>query len=168
MEQLISRLREKEEITILFLCSGNIVRSPAAEMLLELELSKRFGTTRIKATSGATTYFNQRIMDFTKDFLLKEGISAERIYKFNPRNIKEYPELLEQADIIIGMSKTHIRLLPQQYRDKAFILSELATGEKFNIPDPWGDSAKAYAEVFAVVKNYITKLVDHLEEWQLM
>ena len=168
MDIIISELRAKDEITVLFLCSGNIVRSPTAEMLFEAEFSKRYGKTRIKSVSGATTYFNERIMDFTKDFLIKEGIPPERILKFYPRNFKKYPEMLENADLIIGMVGTHLRLIPKKYREKAFTLSELATGEKYNIPDPWGDTLKAYTEVFEVVKDYILKLVDKFEEWQLV
>lgn len=168
MDEFIKKLRDKERITVLFLCSGNIVRSPAAEMLFEAELSKRFKSTRVRSISGATTYFNSRIMDFTKDFLIKEGIPPERILKFFPRNIKQYPELLEQADLIIGMVGTHIRLIPKEYREKAITLSELATGEKYNIPDPWGDSYSAYQEVFEVVKEFTLKLVDKFEEWKLV
>ncbi|MHA1266087.1 MAG: arsenate-mycothiol transferase ArsC [Candidatus Helarchaeota archaeon] len=168
MEPLITQLQAKNQITILFLCSGNIVRSPAAEMLLELELRKRYGSTRIIATSGATTYYNDCIMDFTKEFLLKEGVPIERIHRFYPRNIKQYPNLLDEADVIIGMVGTHIRLLPKKYRSKAFTLSEIAAGEKYNIPDPWGDSYAAYQEVFQVVKDYIYKLVKRLEEWGLV
>lgn len=168
MEELLPKLIKKDEITILFLCSGNIVRSPAAEMLLELELEKRFGKTRIKLISGATTYFNERLLDITKDYLIKEGVPPERIFKFFPRNVKKYPELLEEADIIIGMTGTHVRLIPKKYRAKAFILSKLATGKKYNIPDPWGDALDTYLEIFAIVKDYIKQLVDNLEKWKLI
>jgi protein-tyrosine-phosphatase len=167
MDELLLKLREKEEITVLFLCSGNIVRSPMAEMLLELELNNRYKKTRIKSISGATTYFNDRIMDFTKDLLIKEGVSADRIYKFRPRNVKQHPELLD-ADLIIGMEPTHIRLIPKEYRSKAFILSELAIGERRDIPDPWGDAIGAYLEVFKVIKELIKELVNRFEEWGLV
>ncbi len=168
MEDYIKTLKNKKEITILFLCAGNIVRSPAAEMLLELELQKKYGQTRIRAISGATTYFNEVIMDFTKDYLIKEGVSQDRIYQFFPRNVKKYPELLEKADLIIGMENTHIRLLPKEYRAKGSTLAMLAIGEKVNIPDPWGDDIGSYLEVFNVVKEYIEKLVEKFEEWGLV
>jgi protein-tyrosine phosphatase len=168
LDELISTLRKKETIVVLFLCAGNIVRSPIAEMLLELELEKRFGKTRIKVISAATTYFNDRIMDITKDLLINAGVPPERILKFYPRNIRQYPELLEQADIIIGMEGTHVRLLPKQYRFKSFTISELAAGEKKNIPDPWGDELGVYQEAFDTIKAYITKLVDRFEKWQLI
>lgn len=168
MDELISTLKKKETIVVLFLCSGNIVRSPIAEMLLEMELEKRFGKTRIKAISGATTYFNDRIMDITKDLLIKAGVPPKRLLQFYPRNIKQYPELLEQADIIIGMEGTHVRLLPKQYRSKSFTISELAAGEKKDIPDPWGDDLSVYQEAFDAIKAYITKLVDRFEKWQLI
>ncbi|MHA1651089.1 MAG: arsenate reductase/protein-tyrosine-phosphatase family protein [Candidatus Helarchaeota archaeon] len=168
MDELLAQLRQKDKIVVLFLCSGNIVRSPMAEMLLELELKKRFGPTRIKAISGATTYFNQVIMDITKDLLIQEGVPPERILQFYPRNVKQYPELLEEADLIIGMEKTHIRLIPKKYRSKATTLSLLATGKEHNIPDPWGDEIQAYHQVFEVIKDYIKQLVDKFVEWKLI
>lgn len=168
LDQLIPTLKNKEEIVVLFLCAGNIVRSPIAEMLLELELEKRFDKTRIKVISGGTTYFNDRIMDITKDLLINADVPPERILKFYPRNIRQYPELLEQADIIIGMESTHVRLLPKQYRSKSFTISELAADEKRNIPDPWGDELRVYQEAFETIKEYITKLVDKFEAWQLI
>ncbi len=168
MDKLLPQLRGKTEIKVLFLCAGNIVRSPMAEMLLEFELERKYGNTRIKPFSGATTYVNDRIMEISKDLLMKEGITQERIYKFFPRHIREYPELLEDADLIIGMESTHTRLIPKEYRFKAFTLSELAAGEKRNIPDPWGDELSAYQEAFEVIKDYIKKLVVKLEDWGLI
>jgi len=168
LNELLPKLKDKDEIVVLFLCAGNIVRSPMAEMLLELELEKRYGNTRIKVISAATTYFNDRIMDITKKLLLDAGVPPERILKFFPRNIGQYPKLLEQADIIIGMESTHIRLLPKEYRSKSFMLSELASDEKKNIPDPWGDNLSAYHEAFIIIKEYIHKLIDKFEEWGLV
>jgi low molecular weight protein-tyrosine phosphatase len=168
LDELISTLKKKETIVVLFLCAGNIVRSPIAEMLLEMELEKRFGKTRIKVISAATTYFNDRIMDITKNLLINAGVTPMRILQFYPRNIRQFPELLEQADIIIGMEGTHVRLLPKQYRSKSFILSEIAVGEKVNIPDPWGDELSVYQDAFKKIKEYITKLVDRFEEWRLI
>jgi protein-tyrosine-phosphatase len=107
-------------------------------------------------------------MNITTKLLIDAGVPPERILKFFPRNIGQYPQLLEQADIIIGMESTHIRLLPKEYRSKSFLLSELATGEKHNIPDPWGDDSSAYQEAFEIIKEYIQKLVDKFEEWGLI
>ncbi len=165
MEKLLAQLKEKEEINILFLCSGNICRSPMAEMYLELELQRRFGETRIKTTSGATTYFNQRIMDITKDWLIDEGVPPERILQFFPRNVKEHPDLLEGADLIIGMEGTHIRLIPKEYRPKGTTLSVIAAGKKHNIPDPWGDAIGVYHETFGIIKDYLHQLIEKMEEW---
>ncbi|MHA1276906.1 MAG: arsenate reductase/protein-tyrosine-phosphatase family protein [Candidatus Helarchaeota archaeon] len=168
MDQLIAQLRNIEEINILFLCAGNICRSPMAEMYLELKLEQQYGLTRIRTASGGTTYYNERLMDITKDWLIQEGVSPERILKFFPRNVKEYPELLETADLIIGMESTHIRLIPKKYRGKGITLAVLATGKKYNIPDPWGDAIGVYHETFTIIKDYLQQLIAKFEEWGLV
>ena len=168
MDALIAQLKEKDQIVVLFLCSGNVVRSPMSEMLLESELERRYGKTRMKTNSGATTYFNKVIMSVTKDLLMEEGVPPERILRFFPRNVKKYPELLEEADLIIGMEGTHTRLIPKKFRSKAFVLSTLATGKKYDIPDPWGDELGVYKETLVVIKDYIKQLVDKFEEWGLV
>jgi protein-tyrosine-phosphatase len=168
MDDIIANLKKKDKIVILFLCAGNTVRSPMAEMLLELELKRRYGKTRIHAISGGTTFFNDVIMDVTKDLLIKEGVTQERMFQFFPRNVKKYPELLEEADLIIGMEGTHVRLIPKKYRNKGTTISMLSTGEKYNIPDPWGDAIGVYRETLEVIKDYIKQLVDKFEEWGLI
>ena len=164
MESFKNSLRNKKKpITFLFLCSGNICRSPIAEMLFEKLALERNVRYQIISTSGAVQFHNDMICWEATQILRKEGIDDGRIKDFFPRHISNYPELLK-ADVILTMEDKHIRAIPKEYRTKAFLLSEFANESPINIIDPYGDSIEVYGEITKEIKYYLNKILDDLIE----
>lgn len=125
-------------LSIVFICSGNVIRSAYAELLFEKMVTE---TTclrgRIRVHSGAVQYHNTRIYPEIVPFLIEEGVAETRIKNFKSRHVDDYPELLSDSDLILVMTKSHIIRIPDLYKDKSFLVYQYGTGEDLEIPDPY-------------------------------
>ncbi|NHI93382.1 MAG: hypothetical protein EAX96_12925 [Candidatus Lokiarchaeota archaeon] len=149
-EEFLENLKKKDQIRILFICSGNIMRSAYAEMIFEKMLFDKFGKTKIISESGAVEYVNDSIAYQTKKILMEQGVSKNRINQFHPRHINYYPEAFQNADLILVMTRNHLYELQDEiYKDKTFLLTDFAFGEQIDIADPFfdGNINQSFAEV---------------------
>ncbi|MGN6385378.1 MAG: low molecular weight protein arginine phosphatase, partial [Verrucomicrobiota bacterium] len=129
--------------TILFVCTGNVCRSPMAEGLLRHALKGR-GDYRI-VSAGVGAIDGQPPSAHGVRALRELNIDISRL-----RSRMLTGELVQQADYIFGMTHGHvdaITLLYPQAADKTFVLREfdetLDTYEK-DIADPIGGSYEVY------------------------
>jgi protein-tyrosine phosphatase len=153
---ILENFRRSNQFSIIFICSGNIIRSPYAHLLFEhLLKDDKDLSTKIKVESGAVTYRNYSISLESHDELLKEGISSERI-QFKPRHFMDYPDMFQRADLILVMAKGHLRSIPEGYRDKAFLLLEFTNGKSENIPDPYFNPP--FSRAYIIIKNSLIQL----------
>jgi protein-tyrosine phosphatase len=161
-------IRTKEPVNLLFICAGNICRSPYAEMEFEqlLHNSSVPNQNRFNIQSGG--FIDQKnvvIHHFTKQALLEEGVSEERVNKFHSRTMRKNKDVIESADIIIVMDKSNRDVqLPLKYREKAILLSEAASNEEKDIDDPAliYDYAE-YLKTMQKIKEYLTIIIKKLE-----
>lgn len=166
MEDIIKKLKDKEGyIHILFVCSGNIIRSAYAEILFEKMLKDKYGETNIISESGALVYKNDAIYYLTRKALLSENVSRERIKKHKPRHIDYYPELFSNADIIFVFSFDHLEPI-KQFANKTFLIYEFAFGHKKTIEDPFFTGL--FDESFADIKQSLEKIIDIFDENQII
>ena len=160
-EQMLYKLKNKDEIRILFNCSGNIMRSAYAEIIFEKMLQDKYGDTKIISESGGVIYKNDSIAYETKKILLEQGVSRDRINKFKSRHIDYYPEAFQGADLILTMSTEHLPYL-EKHKDKTFLLNEFAFNERTSIADPFfaGSTRKSFADV----KKALLEIIRIFEE----
>ncbi|MHA1846703.1 MAG: arsenate reductase/protein-tyrosine-phosphatase family protein [Promethearchaeota archaeon] len=166
--KLVENLKVKEEIRILFICNGNICRSPYAEMRFEKMLSDELDCGKKILVSSGGFIKNKQIHDFTRDALLDVGVSISRIEKFCPKALrKENKHYLENADLILAMGKMHISvLLAKKYRHKAFLLSELNNDDLMEIEDPALIKSKdRYWKLLFGMDKYLSSLVKLLKKY---
>ncbi|MFX0113112.1 MAG: hypothetical protein ACFFB3_01050 [Candidatus Hodarchaeota archaeon] len=155
---VLRALSAQKIIKVVFICSGNVMRSPYAEMLFEKYIMERQKSgPKIISESLAATYRNSYILDQTYNLLIENGISPERIAQFTPRHINDHLEVCQEADLIFGMTKDHLRPLVD-WQGKTFLLSKFVSGPNAEeIPDPFfiKDAWKAYAMVKEKVKGLV-------------
>ena len=152
---------------ILVICSSNVCRSPYAEFILKkLVANNPILSSNIEwVKSSAVFNKSKKISKKTEKCLLNDGFSKEEIDKFKPSYKKSANETFNQADIIIGMTKTHKILTPKKYRDKFLTLSEAAYGEYSPIPDPFlQNNFEKYSECMNIIKTALIEFCDKLEE----
>jgi len=136
-------------IKILFVCHGNICRSPMAEFvfrdLVEKAGQKDFFLIASAATS--TEEIGNSVHHGTRNKLRQFGISTEGKCAMQLRRT-DYAAY----DYLIGMDRHNLanmrRMLGGDSQNKLYLLLEFA-GRKEDIADPWytGDFDRTYADV---------------------
>lgn len=152
---------------ILIICSSNICRSPFAELYLRRKVNNdnilRDKVQWIK--SSAVLNKSKKIHPKASLALQKEGFALAEIDAHKPSFVHIDRIRFEEADIIIGMSKTHKILLPKRYRKKFFTLSEVAVDSYIKIPDPYLlKSQDLYDKAMEPIKEYLDIYAEKLKE----
>src|SRR6266566_4019026 len=149
--------------TILFVCTGNVCRSPMAEGILRHALEGR-GDYRVMS-AGLGAMEGQPPSPYAVQAVRELGIDIS-----NLRSRAATPELIHQADYIIGMTHHHIEtvmLLYPQAAEKTFLLREfdetLDLFEK-DISDPIGGSYEVYLNCRDQIEQGIASLLRFIEQ----
>lgn len=141
----------KESDLILFLCSGNIIRSAFADLYSKhIRIEKNI-------LSAGTTYFNSRITIEAKTELISLGVDTDLISKFSPTHISNLELTAYSKIVVFGMKRAHLvdfDLTPDKVIGK-YLLSEIQ-GTKEEIADPYFEGG--YSSVFNQIKNYVDEL----------
>jgi len=149
--------------TILFICTGNICRSPMAEGLFRHATRGRDEYRVVSAGLGAIDGQPPSAHSVAAMKELDIDISRQRSRMLTA-------ELVKQADLILGMTHSHVdtvTLLYPQAADKTFLLREfddtLDTFEK-DISDPIGGSYDVYLNCRDQIEQGIASLMRFLDQ----
>ncbi len=149
--------------TVLFVCTGNICRSPMAEGLFRHALQGRGDFRALSAGVGASSGLPPS--EFAIRACQQVGVDISAI-----RSRQLSAELVRQVDYIFGMTQSHlesIALLYPQAAEKTFLLrefnEELPSYEK-DIGDPIGGSYDIYVQCRNQIEQGITSVVKFLEQ----
>ena len=140
-------------IRILFVCHGNICRSPMAEYILKDMVKKRRLEQDFVIASAATSTeeiyggVGNPVYPPAKEQLRRHGISCE-----GKRAVQLRKSEYDKYDLIIGMDSMNIRnmhrILGGDPEGKIHLLKDYTTGGE--VSDPWysGDFETAYNEIY--------------------
>ena len=151
-------------IRILFVCHGNICRSPMAEFIMKYLVSEAGHSKDFLISSAATTTddIGADIYSNAKSELKKHGIPFERI---QARQIKSSD--YKDWDYIIAMDEENlidIACFVGHDPEKKVRLLMSFTGEEKDVSDPWytRDFLKAYNDIYKGCKGllaYVLKIL---------
>jgi glycine hydroxymethyltransferase len=149
--------------TFLFICTGNICRSPMAEALFRHATQGRADYRAISAGLGAID--GQAPSAHSVRAMKEIGVDISR-----QRSRMLTAEMVKQADYILGMTHSHVdtvTLLYPQAAEKTFLLREfddtLGPYEK-DISDPIGGSYEVYLNCRDQIEQGIASLVRFIEQ----
>src|SRR5258705_4983578 len=149
--------------TVLFVCTGNVCRSPMAEGIFRYAVQGRGDYRVFSASLGAME--GQPPSHYAVQAVRELGIDIS-----GQRSRMLTPELVQQADFIFGMTHSHIDTVMMLYpfaAEKTFMLREfdetLDLFEK-DISDPIGGSYDVYLSFRDQIEQGIASLLRFLDE----
>lgn len=154
-------------MNILIVCTGNTCRSPMAEAILKKEL-KDTGKSDDKYTiisAGISTINGMNASGNAIEVLREKDID---LLGHKSRVITL--DLINKADIILTMTKSHKDILMQlapEYIDKIYTFREFAGLEKLDISDPFGGSLDVYRNTLIEISDTVSKVIEKLNALNL-
>ena len=153
--------------TILFICTGNVCRSPMAEALFRQAVRGRGDFRVLSAGLGALD--GQPPSAHSVRAMRELGVEIG-----HQRSRMLTADLVRQADFIFGMTHSHVEtiaLMYPQMAEKAFLLREfdetLDPYEK-DICDPIGGSYQVYLNCRDQIEHGIASLLIYMEQHNLL
>lgn len=160
----------KKKYRILFVCLGNICRSPAAEGIMKEIIRKERLTNRIEVDSAGTAGYH--IGELPDPRMRSHG--AQRGYKFNTLSRKFISEDFDHFDLILAMDDNNynniMRLSPDVESQKK-VHRMVEYSQKFNhdhIPDPYYSGADGFELVLDLLEDACDGLMKDLEEKKIL
>src|SRR6478672_8447475 len=149
--------------TILFVCTGNICRSPMAEGLFRHAVKGRNDFRVISAGVGAVDGLppSEHAVKALKE--LGIDISKQRSHMLTA-------EIVQQADYIFGMTHSHVDAITMLYphaAEKTFLLREFdetLDAYENDISDPIGGSYDIYCNCRDQIEQGIASMLNFIEQ----
>jgi protein-tyrosine phosphatase len=152
---------------ILFICLGNICRSPSAEAVFNSYLNKLGLASDFSSDSaGTAAYHSGEPADYRmKQFASKRGYRLDSISrKFNPETD------FDRFDYIIGMDKQNVSDLKKLARNgndarKIHLMTDFCENNNYDlVPDPYYGGASGFELVLDILEDACNGLIKKLQE----
>ncbi len=145
---------------ILFVCLGNICRSPMAEYILKKKCAERNLDWEIDSSGTEHYHVGAGADPRGVRTALKHGIDmrAHKARELSPEDFDHYDIIYSLAtDVTHEIS--HIAKSEERMKKVRLFMDELFPGEKKSVPDPWYGSEKDFEPVFELVERVCEEIV---------
>lgn len=149
---------------ILFVCQGNIIRSPLAEHLFERLAADRGMATQFAVDSAGTTSYHH---GDSPDGRMRQT-AAGHGYQYDGSARRFTPQDLIEADLVIAMDRDNLAILQanigSEDEHKLHLLREFdpEAGQDLDVPDPYYGGQDGFETTFQIVHRSVQGLLDAL------
>ena len=147
----------KEKRSVLFVCSGNICRSPTAEGVFR-SLSEKAGLdVRIESAGLGDWHVGQPPDERAQHHAKVRGydLSAQRARQVSPQDFNDF-------DLILAMDRGHLRELQRMAPPGHRARIGLFTAGR-DVPDPYYGGAEGFEQVLNLVEAQCRSLLEELK-----
>lgn len=153
-----------EKVKVLFVCMGNICRSPTAHGVFEQRVKERGLADRIYVDSAGTHAYHvgEQPDSRSQATALTRGfdLSYQRARKVALQDFDDF-------DFVLAMDKSNLRDLhalasPKQRQRVALFLDYAERWDEQEVPDPYYGGSKGFDRVFDMVDDASEGLLAHI------
>ena len=154
---------DKPKISVLFVCMGNICRSPTAEGVFRHLVTDSGLDEHVHIDSAGTHAYHVGEPPDRRARAAAErrGISLEDI---QARRVQ--PDDFERFSYIIAMDQDNLAILEEQsegaHREKLRLFLEFSSGPEKEVPDPYYGGATGFERVLDLVEDASRGLLEEL------
>ncbi|WP_429123729.1 low molecular weight protein-tyrosine-phosphatase [Ensifer sp. 4252] len=152
-------------VRILFVCLGNICRSPLAEGVLRALAAQKGLASQISVDSAGTGGWHigdppdrRSVAVARRHGIDISGLRGRKVSKVD----------FEAFDLILGMDRENVRTLgqiaPAGLEGKIDLFLGYACGRDQDVPDPYYDGPEAFERLYQMLEAGCSSLLDRLEE----
>jgi protein-tyrosine phosphatase len=147
---------------VMFVCLGNICRSPMAEGILLARLAERgLGAGHEVASAGTAGHHAGELPDPRTIAVL-----ARRGERCPSRAAQVQREDFERYDLLLAMDRSNlaelVRRCPPAHRHKLRLMLELTGGGE--VPDPYYGGPEGFEQVYALLDRAVAAWLDELSD----
>lgn len=153
-----------EGVSVLFVCLGNICRSPLAEGVFRHIVEQQGISNRITTDSAGTGGWHTGEAPDRRSIAVaaENGIDLSRLKarQINKRDFSTF-------DLILGMDASNVanirRIAPDEARNRVHLFSALTLGESWDVPDPYYGDASDFERVYHMISEGCMSLAERLK-----
>jgi protein-tyrosine phosphatase len=153
-------------VKILFVCLGNICRSPTAEAVFRAVAAREAPELEIEVDSAGTAGYH---IGEPPDIRTRQA-AGRRGYDLSPLRARVVePRDFEAFDLILAMDRENLKVLhrraPAHTRDRVRLFLEFAPNATVTeVPDPYYGGPNGFEEVLDLVEAAARGLLIHLRQ----
>lgn len=161
-----------KKIKVLFVCMGNICRSPTAHGVMDHLVAERGLTDEIEVESAGTHAYHvgEQSDPRSRAKAQEKGVDMEYI-RAQKISINDY----DYYDYILAMDSDNLELIdyyaPENYSAKISLFLEFAmqagATDRSIVPDPYYGGEDGFEDVFQLVDMGCNALLDHIQRTDL-
>lgn len=159
-------MNETETIKVLFVCMGNICRSPTAEGVFRKLVSDHSLDSRIDIDSAGTHAYH---VGESPDRRAQSAAHNRDVDLSSIRGRKFTTEDFADFDYILAMDRSNYSDIqhhnPGQSRAQVFLFLDFARGsEESEVPDPYYGGVRGFEYVLDLVEDASAGLLEHIRQ----
>jgi protein-tyrosine phosphatase len=150
---------------VLFVCMGNICRSPTAEGVFRHKVRQACLEDKISIDSAGTHAYH---VGNSPDPRAQEAASRRNIDLSKQRARRINAEDFKKFDYIIAMDESNRRdllsICPDGYEDRIYLFLDFAECDDREVPDPYYGQGRGFEIVLNLVEEAAVGLLDHIRK----